>query len=293
MSNTSKLLTATQIQAFHEQGYLGVSGLVSDAWLAQLNLVTSEFIDQSRSIEGKGEGKDRRFDVEPDHSASNPRLRRLNSPIDLHDTYWRFASEGPFAQVAQDLLGENVKFHHSKLNFKWATGGEEVKWHQDIQFWLHTNYDVLTLGVYLTDVDASMAPMGIIPGSHQQELFDLYDEAQRWTGNIREADLPRVDTNSAQYVQGPAGTMTAHHCRAVHGSGINSSDRLRPLLLCAYSAADAIPITNLTDGGLHSEAIISGERARWARFDARPCLLPPDWRKAGGQKSIFEHQQKQ
>ena len=31
-------------------------------------------------------------------------------------------------------LGPDLKFHHSKLNFKAARGGEEVKWHQDIQF---------------------------------------------------------------------------------------------------------------------------------------------------------------
>ena len=56
----------------------------------------------------------------------------------------------------------DVKFHHSKLNFKWGDGGE-IKWHQDIQFWPHTNYEVLALGVYLEDVDPTMAPMGIIP----------------------------------------------------------------------------------------------------------------------------------
>ncbi len=36
-----------------------------------------------------------------------------------------------------DLVGSDVRFHHSKLNTKWSDGGEEVKWHQDIQFWLH------------------------------------------------------------------------------------------------------------------------------------------------------------
>ena len=56
--------------------------------------------------------------------------------------------------VAVDLLGPDVKFHHSKLNFKAPHGGEEVKWHQDIQFWPHTNYDLLTIGVFLDDVDA-------------------------------------------------------------------------------------------------------------------------------------------
>ena len=105
----------------------------------------------------------------------------MNSPTDFHETYWEFASQGPFVDIAEDLLGPNVKFHHSKLNFKWSGGGEEVKWHQDIQFWPHTNYQVLTLGVYLDDVTDEMSPMGVIPNSHNGPLYNLYDETGEWT----------------------------------------------------------------------------------------------------------------
>ncbi len=185
-----------------------------------------------------------------------------------------------------------MKFHHSKLNFKWSGGGEEVKWHQDIQFWPHTNYEVLTIGVYLDDVGTDMSPMGVIPGSHNGPLFDLYDDHQQWTGNIAEQDLASLDLSSAVYLGGPAGSITVHNCRSVHGSAANLGKRPRPLLLCAYSAAHAIPITNLTAGAKHSEATVRGRPARWAKFDSRPVLMPPDWSKSG-YKSIFEHQQGQ
>ena len=168
-----------------------------------------------------------------------------------------------------------------------------MKWHQDIQFWPHTNYDVLTIGVYLQDVDDSMAPMGVVPKSHAGPLFDLYDAKGAWTGNIRDADMPEVDVGAAEYLKGPAGSITVHNCRSVHGSAPNMSDRPRPLLLCAYSAADAIPITNLTAGSSRSETFIRGEPARWVRFDPRPCLMPPDWSKRGGYKSIFADQQQE
>ena len=39
----------------------------------------------------------------------------------------------------------------------------EVKWHQDIQYWPHTNYSVLTIGVYLEDVDETMGADGRDP----------------------------------------------------------------------------------------------------------------------------------
>ena len=236
------------------------------------------------------ERRDKRFDLEPDHSADNPRLRRLNSPVDHHKEYWAFASTGPFVDIAEDLLGPDVKFHHAKLNFKWGGGGEEVKWHQDIQFWPHTNYQVLTLGVYLDDVTEAMAPMGVIPGSHSGPLYDLYDTQGNWTGNIRDSEVPGLGIETAVYLGGPAGSITAHNCRCVHGSPPNNSEKPRPLLLCAYAAAHALPITDLTRGGKYAETIVRGQPARWAQFDPRPVLMPPDWSKTR-YKSIFEHQQ--
>ena len=279
------ILSPSQREKYFVDGYLGAPSLIDSAWLKRLNDVTQEFVELSRTITGK----DSRFDLEPDHRPDSPRIRRLNSPVEIHDTYWEFASQGPFADVAEDLLGADVKFHHSKLNFKWSGGGEAVKWHQDIQFWPHTNYDVLTIGVYLNDVDADMAPMGVLPGAHEVPLYDLYDEDDRWTGNLRDEDVSGLDLSKAEYLGGPAGSITVHNCRAIHGSPPNLSERPRPLLLCAYSAADAIPITNLNRGASHSEAIVRGQPARWARFDSRPCLMPPDWSK--GYKSIFAYQQ--
>lgn len=300
LSRPAKVLSQDQRQKYFEDGYLGVDGLVQDNWLTPLRQVTHEFVELSRRLDSQGvdqcvgatQGlKDKRFDLEPNHTAHAPRIRRLNSPVDHHETYWDFASRGPFVDVAQDLLGPDVKFHHAKLNFKWGGGGEEVKWHQDIQFWPHTNYDVLTIGVYLDDVSPDMAPMGVIPKSHDGPLFDLYDVEGVWTGNIRDEDIPNVAVQSAEYLGGRAGSITVHNCRSVHGSPPNLSDRPRPLMLCAYSCAEAFPITNLTQGGLHAEQIVRGNAARWARFDPRPVLMPPDWSKTGF-KSIFEHQQR-
>ncbi|MCZ6887804.1 MAG: phytanoyl-CoA dioxygenase family protein [Gammaproteobacteria bacterium] len=283
-------LMLTQVQRGHyfDHGYVGAPAVIGQGWLDRLNECTARYVDESRGIEPGG---DKRFDLEPDHTAATPRIRRLNSPVDVDGLYWEFAATGPFVDIAEDLLGPDIKFHHSKLNFKWSGGGEEVKWHQDIQFWPHTNYDVLTIGVYLDDVSEQMAPMGVIPGSHDGPLYNLYDHDSNWTGCIRDEDVPAIGAESASYLDGPAGTVTVHNCRSIHGSPPNWSEKPRPLLLCAYSAGDAFPITNLVSQGQHGDEVVRGERSMWARFDGRPCLMPPDWSKAGGAKSIFQHQQ--
>ncbi len=285
LSYSPKILTQEQREFYFDQGYLLLEKFISDEWLDTLWATTNEFIGQSR-VETPSK---KLFDVEPSHTPNTPRLRRLISPVDVHPVYREFTFEGPLADLAQDLLGPNVKYHHSKLNFKWSDGGEEVKWHQDIQYWPHTNYSPLTIGVYLSDVNEEMGPMGVIPESHKGPLFDLYNENNEWTGALSDQDVARVGTHNAVWLKGPRGSVTVHNCRMIHGSMPNHSSRMRPLLLQTYAAADAITLTNLTDRSPLSNRIVRGKAAKWIDFDPRPCLMPPDW--SAGYRSIFAVQQ--
>ena len=156
LSHKPKVLSDAQRKAYFKDGYLVLDRFISDEWLDRLWAVTNEFIDESRTYTKS----DSKFDLDSGHQHNNPRLRRLTSPVSHHETYWEFASKGPIVDVAEDLLGPDVVFHHSKLNFKWSGGGEEVKWHQDIPFYPHTNYSVLAIGLYMSDVDDEMGPMG-------------------------------------------------------------------------------------------------------------------------------------
>ena len=265
LSHAPKVLSQEQREAYFETGYLVLENFIGDDWLDRLWAVTNRFIDDSRSHTKSGKV----FDLEPNHTAEEPRLRRISQPVALDPVYEEFGLRGPIVDLAEDLVGPNVKYHHSKLNMKWSGGGEEVKWHQDIQFWPHSNYLPLTIGVYLEDVDDDMAPMGVIPGSHEGELFDLYNEDDVWTGAIRNADIDRVALDKAVFLAGPAGSVTVHNCRTVHGSKPNTSARSRPLLLQTYTSADALKLTSLTDGLVHSNQIVRGKPAKWIDFDPR------------------------
>ena len=278
-----KVLSRDQRERYEQDGFLAIEALVDSEWLERLRTVSSEFIEKSRTLSEST----RVFDLESDHSAEEPRLRRLTSPVDLHETFWEFASESVIVDVIEDLIGPDIKFHHSKLNFKAPRGGEEVKWHQDIQFWPHTNYSPLTIGVFLEDVEPGMGNVGFVPGSHLGELFDQY-HGDRWVGCISERDLGRVDVAAAVYPTGPAGSITVHNCRTVHGSAPNHSDRNRPLLLQTYAAADAFAYTTLVSGSPRGDRLIRGEPARWARHDPRSCQVGPS-----RLRTIFEVQQRE
>ena len=288
LSHAPKVLSQEQREAYFETGYLVLENFIGDDWLDRLWAVTNRFIDDSRSHTKSGKV----FDLEPNHTAEEPRLRRISQPVALDPVYEEFGLRGPIVDLAEDLVGPNVKYHHSKLNMKWSGGGEEVKWHQDIHFWPHTNYSPLTIGLYMDDVDDEMGPMGVIPGSHKGEIYDLYGDDGNWVGALSDEDLAGVERDRAVWMRGGKGSITIHNCRMLHGSMANNSPRSRPLLLHTYASADALTFPgSVVTGVPHADSLIRGEPAKWIHFDPEPCLIPPDWSK--GYSSIFALQQEE
>lgn len=279
-------LTDSDRAAYGRDGYLCLEGWLSDDWLDRLSAVANRFVERSRGL------TESTADIllGPGHSAEHPMLRRIPQTVAFDPVFEDFGLRGPVVDLAEDLLGSDVRFHHSKLNFKSGGGGEEIRWHQDIPFWPHSNYGPLTIGVYLCDVDADMAPMGVYAGSHREALHTLRDPDGNWTGALSDGEAARLDPAKLRWLSGPRGTVTVHNCRVVHGSRANTSSRMRPLLLHTYAPCDAIPLTRIMDPVRFANVIVRGGPPAYARFDAEPCPMPPDWG-AGEYSSIFSVQQ--
>jgi ectoine hydroxylase-related dioxygenase (phytanoyl-CoA dioxygenase family) len=290
LAQKPKVLTQKQREFYFENGYILLEKFLSDHWIERLRAATEEMVDRSRSVTAS----DAVWDIDKAHTREHPRLRRLSSMNDHHPTFWEYASarESPLPDAIADLVGPDVKFHHSKLNFKWAQGGEEVKWHYDISFWPHTNYSPLTISTYLYDCGMEQGPLGVLPRSHLIEpMLSQYDGDGHWTGCLSAADCARLDLAKAVFLPGPAGSLTIHNCRTLHYSARNDSDLGRPLLLNTLTSADAMPYTVNPIKPKHDQFMLRGERARFAHHDPRPCLIPPDWSK--GYSSIFALQQEE
>jgi ectoine hydroxylase len=285
LEHAPRVLSQAQRESYFENGYLLLDRIIPMEWVERLRRTTAEMIERSRSVAKS----DAVWDLENGHNAVRPRLRRLSAPCDHHPAYWEYVSKSLLADISADLLGPDVKFHHSKLNFKSSEGGTEVKWHQDIQFWPHTNYSLLTIGTYIYDCTVDNGALGVIPGSHKGELFDQYNDKGQWTGCLSERDAQRVDLDKAAYLEGVAGSLTIHNCRTIHGSKQNDTGADRPLFLVTLASSDAHAYTSNPIKSRYEHFHIRGKPARWAHHDPRPCLLPPDW--SGGYSSIFALQQ--
>src|SRR5579872_1891034 len=285
LAHPPRVLSEAQRRAYFETGFLAAPGLISPAWLDRLIELSDEFIERSRAVSASDEA----FDLGPEHSPARPHVRRLRALVDRHPDFWRFARDSVLADIAADLVGPDVKFHSSKLNYKSPGTGEIVKWHQDIPAWPHTNYSPVTLGVYLGDTPAERGPLTCIAGSHQGPIFVHRDERGAWTGSIRDRDMAAVDRERTRDLTGPAGTVIAINCRTIHASRANATDAVRPVALFVYSAADAFAWMPAPTPTRHTGDIVRGEPAQIAHLDPTPCPVPPDWARQG-YGSIFTAQ---
>lgn len=287
LSRPTKALTDKQRRQYFDSGYLLLPGFLNQQTLASLIEIADQFVEASRGCEKSNDT----FDLEPTHSAETPRLRRLSFPVAHHEVFKALAFDSEIVDLAEDLLGPNVCYHHSKLNYKWSGGGEEIKWHQDIQYWPHTDFSPLTIGIYLEDVDDEMGPMGIVPKSHKGPLFDLRDKSGKWLGAIRDEEIAGAKIDTADFLTGPAGSVTVHNCCSIHGSVPNNSPRPRPLLLQTYTSGDSFPLQTVGANGLgpYANTMVRGARPAFFNIAGKNVPVAPDW--SAGYSSIIDVQQ--
>ena len=211
------MLSKQQIAFYHENGYLTVENVLSAEELAALRQVTDEFVERSRAINSH----DHIFDLEANHSAENPRLRRIKSPILHHAVYDATLRHPRILDIVEQLIGAGVRSNGNKLNMKEPDHGSAVEWHQDWAFYPHTNDDLLAVGVAIDDMTEENGCMLMAPGSHRAELHSHHENGV-FVGAVSELDFqPRQVAKCLV----KAGGITIHHARTLHASTSQSFDK--------------------------------------------------------------------
>ncbi|MBV8189026.1 MAG: phytanoyl-CoA dioxygenase family protein [Alphaproteobacteria bacterium] len=277
------MLSDRQIETYRRDGYLVVPRLIEGQQLADLRALTERIVQEARGVSAN----DELYDLEATHTAALPRVRRLKPVIFKRYAFFHaLARDSKITSILAQLLGPNIRQHGGKLNMKSAGYGSPVEWHQDWAFYPHTNDDVLATGIYLDDCDGDNGPLMVLPGTHLGPTHD-HHVGGRFCGAMDPA-TSGLDFDKAVPLMGPAGSMTIHHARLVHGSALNRSNRQRRLLLHEYTAADAWPLLGVADFTEFNSRIVLGEPTIEPRVVAAPIRmpLPP----ADHQGSIYENQ---
>lgn len=275
------MLSPEQIAFYHEHGYLTVDNVLSADELSALRRATDEFVERSRHISQS----DDVFDLEPNHSAERPRLRRIKNPIIQHEVYRQIFHHERILDAVEQLIGPGLRRNNTKLNMKEPDHGSAVEWHQDWAFYPHTNDDILAVGVCIDDMTEENGCMLMAPGSHKGELHSHHEKGV-FVGAVSEPGFQPAHV--AQCLVN-AGGITIHHARTLHASTPNHSANPRRLLLFEYCSIDSWPLLGVSAYADYCASIIRGEPSVRPRAEAVPVIIPlPKPENAG---SIFEIQE--
>ena len=268
-------LSQQQIDFFNEHGYLVVENAVDAESLENLKRDFNNWVEESRNhSEAYGEAIDGRprFDVETGHSAEVPALRRVNAPVEVSDAYYKAMTDSRMTQMVADLIGPNVKAHHTKINSKLPGGKTAVKWHQDFPFTPHSNDDLITALLMVDEVTDENGPLEVLPGSHVGEIHSLWHDG-KFTGAVKE-DVASECQSKAIKCKGAAGSVCLMHTRLLHGSAPNLSNAPRTLFISVYSAEDAIPYSPNPMPNKFEGLIVKGEATGQVRSIDYQLELP-------------------
>ncbi|MDE4778274.1 phytanoyl-CoA dioxygenase family protein [Klebsiella quasipneumoniae subsp. similipneumoniae] len=270
------MIAQWQIEQFHQQGYLVVEGVLSAADIATLQSDFDGWVEESRRhATAWGETLDGRprFDIECDHAPDHPSLRRVASPTEISEAYRHTALNSRMATIAGQLIGGNgTRFHHSKINSKLPHTATEVKWHQDFLFTPHSNDDIITALLMVSDVTAENGPLNVVPGSHQGPLWSHWQEG-RFTGAVDD-EVVTAHCQQPQACFGPAGSVCFMHTRLLHASSPNETALPRTLFISVYAAEDALPFGENPLPSRHAGQLVAGEESGLVRSTNNQLRLP-------------------
>jgi ectoine hydroxylase-related dioxygenase (phytanoyl-CoA dioxygenase family) len=177
------------------------------------------------------------LDVGTDWNETRGNVLRQNDYVSLQiEELWRLVHHPLIAASAARLARTpDVRLFHDQLIFKppqVRPSDSNVGWHTDIAYWKTcSSRNMITAWVPFQPVTDDMGPMLVMDRSH------------RWAGNdklesFHETDHRRIEeriqrqgsvAEPVPIVLGP-GQVSFHHCRTIHGSGPNTSNRPRAAL---------------------------------------------------------------
>ncbi|MDC7864514.1 restriction endonuclease subunit S [Pantoea ananatis] len=265
-----------QVDQYHQQGFLVVEHVLTSEEIAALQHDFDQWVEESRSQSapwGNTQDGRSRFDIESDHSADHPSLRRVSSPNDISAAYRHAALQSRMAQIAGQLIGGcGARYHHSKINSKLPHTATKVEWHQDFLFTPHSNDDIVTALLMVSEVTPENGPLNVVPGSHRGPLYSHWQDG-RFTGAIEPA-VVKEQCQQPSACFGPSGSVCFMHTRLLHASSPNETEWPRTLFIAVYAAEDALPFGENPLPSPDAGTLVYGDESGMVRSTPNELRLP-------------------
>ncbi|MDZ4858931.1 MAG: phytanoyl-CoA dioxygenase family protein [Candidatus Hydrogenedentes bacterium] len=228
------MLAQDQMDAYNETGFLRIPQVFTAQEMDALEEQLDFLMDQWAHTEIGWTGPWRSVLMD----AATEQKSRLTSLHDLHfySEAWMRAVTKPLLcdALAQLIGGSNLELHHTTLHAKPPETGHPFPMHQDNAFYEHADDRYLDVLVHLDDTCHANGEIRFLPGSHKAGA--LPHVTMQTDG---EACTPHLDTNVYRLedtvpVPAKRGDVVVFSIFTVHGSYVNTTDKVRRLVRCGY-----------------------------------------------------------
>lgn len=201
-----KLLSQSQIEQFHETGFLAPINVMSET-------DASGYVNRLQAAE----------QAYPDElNAEN----RNNAHLSF--TFLDELVHHPLIlDAVEDLLGSAFALWGSVLFIKEPQSSHFVSWHQDATYMGITPHNYVTPWLALTPSNLETGCMSMIPGSHRDSIRQHEETFHEDNILTRGQEIPTVDASIAADLILKPGQMSLHHAKIIHGSQPNRSRQRR------------------------------------------------------------------
>jgi phytanoyl-CoA hydroxylase len=258
-------LTAEQVAFYHEQGYLRIPAMFTPTETEGLSDDLDWMIEHWATKDQGWTGPWRKQYMDSE-------TEKKSKLIALHDLQYysanwaRAVTSAKLAGAMADLLGSStspadvVEFHHSTLHVKPPETGHPFPMHQDWAFYKHVDNRYLDVLVHLDDTRHENGEIRFLAGSHKLGMLDHIVKDEEGRGCT--PHLPFKDYRLEDTVAVPAkrGDIVIFNILTIHGSYVNTTDRMRRLVRIGYKS----PLNVQTEGQSKNRAgwTVWGRRSR-------------------------------
>jgi len=204
------MLTASDVAAYHRDGFLPGRRLLRDAEAAALR----EACIRDCGVEIKDTSR----------RQANNRLK----PYLLFPWAAELVRHPAILDGIEALVGPDILVFHTTVWFKAPYSANHVPWHQDGTYFGLSPFEHVTAWVALTPSTEAMGCVEIVPRSHSSGQLAHADKPDPSLMVSRGQTLVMdIDDSAAVQMVMEPGDVSFHHTMAVHRSGPNTTDAPR------------------------------------------------------------------
>jgi hypothetical protein len=192
---------------------------------------------------------------------------KLSKLIALHDLQYysdawaRAVTNRKLAGAMADLLdGGPVELHHSTLHVKPPETGHPFPMHQDWAFYKHADNRYIDVLVHLDDTRHENGEIRFIDASHKMGALEHVTKDEQGKGCTPHFPFERFSLADTIAVPAKRGDVVCFNIHTIHGSHVNTTDRMRRLVRIGYKHPDNIQLEGQSKG--RPSWIVHGRRQR-------------------------------